>query len=248
MKTKQLFLALFISAALVHVPNLNAQDAKDYQMVEITYMRAKVGHDKDFINAVNSHNEAYHNEGPFSGHLDLIQTGRESGWYVYIMGPCTFSDLDNRPSSEAHQSDWDDNVGPHISRMGRTEYWRYNPDLSNAVIPNEEIKYETVWFIEMDTDNPDASNNLSEFLKMATAVNEKAGSDHREYYAQFGGRDGRDVELVFPHRSLADLDDDRNFGKEFEELHGEGSFEKALELWNSAIKSVDRQLWVIGVK
>jgi hypothetical protein len=248
MKTKKMILTLFFCAAMFFVTDGIAQDGTGYDMVEITYMRAKQGQDSDFIAAVNAHNAAYHNDGPYAGHIDLIQTGRESGWYVYIMGPCTFTDLDSRPSTDAHQSDWDDNVAPHVARMGRTEYWQFNPNLSNPVMANEDIKYETVWFIDVNQDNPDANKNISEFLKMAKTVNEKLGNDYREYYSRFGGTDGRDIALVFPHKSLADLDDNMNFGKEFEEVHGEGSFEKALKLWTSAIKSIDRQLWKIGIE
>ena len=247
MKTRKLFLTLTLIGALLFVTNGTAQEEPTRNMVEITYIRAKMGHEADFIAAVKAHNDAFHNEIPYTGNLDLIQTGRESGWFVNIMGPCNFSDLDNRPSSDAHNSDWEDNVGQHVARFGRTEYWSINSNLSNPIMAIEDIKYETIWFIKMNRDNPNADADFAKFMKMALEVNKKHESDHRVYYSMFAGDDGRDLAVVFPHKALGDLDSDRNFGKEFDAIHGEGSFEKALKLWSGAIKSVNQQLWQIGV-
>ena len=246
MKTKKMILSMMLIGALVFSTQLEAQEQSTPQTVEITYFKPKQGHDAKFRAAVKAHNDAYHNEAPYTGSLNLIQTGRESGWYVVGIGPCTFSDLDNRPSSDAHNSDWEDNVISHVGRTGRTEYWTYNEGLSNPVIPIDEIAYETIWFIDIDNNNPESGSNISKFLKMAKEVNKQLGVDYREYYSRFGGADGRDIALVFPHKSLADLDKMNNFAKEFDKIHGEGSFEKNIKLWNSAIKSIDRQLWLIN--
>lgn len=246
MKTKNLLLTLTFIGALIFVTEATAQEEPTRNTAEITYIRAKTGQEADFSAAVKAHNDAFHNEGPYTGNLDLIQTGRESGWFVFVMGPCNFSDLDNRPSSDAHNQDWDNNVMPHVSRFGRTEYWSMNTNLSNPIIATEDIKYETIWFIKMNRDNPNADADMNKFLKMALAVNKKHESDYRVYYARFAGNDGRDLAFVFPHKSLSEIDSDRNFAKEFDAMHGEGSFEKALKLWSGAINSVNQQLWQIG--
>ena len=128
MKTKATLLSLlFLSVALLSSSTTFAQDEKEsYSMVEITFMLPKIGMEKNFENSVKEHNAKYHKDGPFRASLDYILTGKEAGWYVWIMGPCTFSNLDNRPEDDAHRAHWDKNVSPTVAKYGRTEYWRYN--------------------------------------------------------------------------------------------------------------------------
>ena len=94
-------------------------DAKKYRAVELSYMKAKIGMEAKFEAAVKAHNAKYHKEGAYESELYAIATGNETGWYVWIMGPCTFSDLDNRPNDDAHTNDWDKNVSPKVAKYGK---------------------------------------------------------------------------------------------------------------------------------
>ena len=109
MKTKRNLLASLLIAALLLTATGIAQEKekKSYDMAEITFMLPKIGMEKAFVKAVTAHNNLYHKEGPYQAHLDNVLTGKEAGWFVWIMGPCTFTDLDSRPGEGAHTAHWD---------------------------------------------------------------------------------------------------------------------------------------------
>ena len=126
-----------------------SQESNDYEMYQLNYIQAKIGHESDFANAVKKHQEKFHNEAPNKGSLDLILSGKQAGWYVGVMGPCTFTELEKIPKNEAHNNDWKEAVTPHIAKYGATEFWRYNPNLSYQGVPNEEVKYMTIFFLDI---------------------------------------------------------------------------------------------------
>ena len=64
MRTKTNLIATLVFALMVTTFTVNAQEEKEsYSMVEVTYMKAKIGMEKAFEAAVKSHNEKYHKEG-----------------------------------------------------------------------------------------------------------------------------------------------------------------------------------------
>lgn len=247
MKTKtNLFVALIISATLTFT-TLNAQEAKtDYRMAEVTYMMPKTGMEKAFEDAVKKHNEKYHKEGPYKATLDYILTGKEAGWYVWIMGPCTFTDLDSRPNDDAHRMDWDNTVSPKIYKYGRNEYWRYNDELSFRGDAPENPKLENLWFIGIEDGKWDDFKGFMEKVKKAF---EKKGSGHIHVYRnRFSEDNGRDVAIAWTMEKWGDMDiDDGGIKDSFEELYGEGSWEKALDVWESAVATLSSQMWRIGI-
>ncbi|WP_298370553.1 hypothetical protein [uncultured Lutibacter sp.] len=246
MKTKATLLSLlFLSVALLSSSTTFAQDEKEsYSMVEITFMLPKIGMEKNFENSVKEHNAKYHKDGPFRASLDYILTGKEAGWYVWIMGPCTFSNLDNRPEDDAHRAHWDKNVSPTVAKYGRTEYWRYNEKIS---VPGDVVpKYETIWFLDIESGQ---YNKFTEFMKKVKEANEKRGDIfYRVFNNQFSDNDGRDVAIVWPFKNWAELDDENSEIREtYEEINGPGSWERALDDWRSFTNSVISQHWKIGV-
>ena len=80
MKTNKQRIALLITGMfLIAFSGFAQEEDKGYQMAEIMYMLPKIGHEGDFVNGVKEHNKAYHSEGPYTAHLDRIETGREAG-------------------------------------------------------------------------------------------------------------------------------------------------------------------------
>jgi len=247
MKTKlNLVFALLLSAVL-SITTLNAQEAKtDYGMAEVTYMMPKTGMEKAFEDAVKAHNEKYHKEGPYKANLDYILTGKETGWYVWVMGPCTFTDLDSRPNDDAHRMDWDKNVSPKVYKYGRNEYWRYNDKLSYRGDASDNAKLENLWFLDIADGKGDEFRGFMEKVKKAY---EKKGKGHfMLYFNQFSEDNGRDAAIVWTMDKWGEMDmDDGGIKDSYEEIYGEGSWEKALDVWRSAVTSVKSQMWKIGV-
>jgi hypothetical protein len=247
MRTKTNFIVTLVFAIMVTTFTVNAQEEKEsYGMAEITYMLPKIGMEKAFEGAVKAHNEKYHKEGVFKASLDLILTGEETGWYVWIMGPCTFSDLDNRPTDAAHTKDWDKNVSPNVLKYGRNEFWRYNTKLSYRGDASDSPKFENIWFVDIKKGQ---DYKFNEFTKKVKKAYEKKGEGNFNVYNnQFKEGNGRDVAIVWAFNKWAEMDeDDGGIKKSFEEIYGDGSWENALKDWGDSTESINSQVWRIGV-
>ena len=248
MRTKTSFIAILVCAAIMLTTSaITAQEEKkSYAMAEITYMLPKIGMEKAFEDAVKGHNEKYHKEGPFKGSLDYILTGKGTGWYVWIMGPCTFSDLDNRPEDDAHRAHWDKNVSPTVAKYGRTEYWKYNEKHSYRGDASDSPKYENIWFVDVKRGQ---NYKFNEFIEKVKKAHETWGKGNFSIYNnQFTDGAGRDVAIVWAFNNWAEMDeDDGGIKKHFEGIYGEGSWNNALKDWEASTESINSQVWRIGV-
>jgi hypothetical protein len=222
-----------------------SQEKKSYQMVEITYMMPKVGMEKAFVKAVKEHNQKFHNQDPYSASLDRIATGKYSGWFVWVMGPTTFSQLDNRPSKGAHEDHWNKTISPLVKKYGRTEYWRNNKKLSFKANDNRP-PLENIWFVEVKRGEYYRFKDL--ISKFTEAFKKKGDDNFFMYNNQFNQDDGRDVAFVWTLNSWADMDDDDGGVKKYyEELNGEGSWENAMKEWQAVTESIKSEVWEISV-
>ncbi len=244
MKTKSLFFAILLITVILTTSISIGQEKASYGMAEITYMLPKIGMEKVFEDAVKIHNEKYHKEGPFKASLDYILTGKEAGWYVWIMGPCTFSDLDNRPNNDAHRSHWDKTISPKVMKYGRTEYWKYNDKLSFSS-DGDSPKYETIWFVDIKRGE---YYKFKEFITKVKKAHEKKGEYYSIYNNEFNEDNGRDVAIVWPFNNWASFDvEDGGIKKYYEEIYGVGSWGNALKDWANFTVSMRSQVWRIGV-
>ncbi len=248
MRTSKNLLAAILIVALLLTTNGIAQEKEKetYGMAEITYMLPKIGKEKAFVKSVNAHNDKYHAEAPHASYLDNILTGKEAGWYVWIMGPCTFTDLDSRPEGGAHDDDWTNNVAPNVHKYGRTEYWRFNEKLS-FIANDTPPKLETLWVLDIKRGD---FYRFKALMTKIQATHAKRGTDNIKVYSnQFYANDGREVVIVWDAQNWADFDsDDGSIKKDFEELHGEGTWQNILDEWNDIVVSLNSQVWKHDVK
>lgn len=247
MKTTKSFIVLLVFTIMLATSVVTAQEENEsYGMAEITYMLPKIGMERAFKEAIKEHNEKYHKEGVFKASLDLIVTGKEAGWYVWIMGPCTFTDLDSRPNDDAHTNDWDENVSPNVAKYGRSEFWRYNKKLSYRGDTSDSPKYENVWFVDIKRGQ---DYKFKEFIEKVNAAYVKKGNGNFSIYEnQFTEGNGRDVAIVWTFDTWAEMDvDDGGIKKYFEEIYGEDSWNNALKDWETSTETINSQVWKIGV-
>jgi hypothetical protein len=237
-----LVVALFLTS------NGIAQEAakNTYGMVEISYMLPKIGMEKAFVSGVKAHNDKYHKEGVHKAHLDNVLTGREAGWYVWAMGPCTLTDLDSRPGKGAHADDWTKNIAPTIARYGRVEYWRYNDKLSHQSDATES-KYQELWIIDLK--RGDYYRFKALMTKIQAAYVKKGSGNIGVYDNRFASNDGREVAIVWDYKNWAAFDEEGGgIKKEFEEINGEGSWGDAMDEWSEITESIKREVWESDVK
>ena len=238
---KFLLMAMCLSAFLLSSAIVFSQENAKNVMVETIYIMPVKGKEKDFEKAVKLHNDTFHNTAPHQAGMNLILTGPETGWYVWYMGPTTFTDLDSRPAG-AHDGDWTAKIDPLIKKYGKTEYWKY--EAKSSLVPDGVVdsKYSTMWVIDVENDSMDKMKGL---LDKVNAVNaKKAGETMRVYSSRFNAGDGRDLVLIFDFNKWAELDEDNDFIKRFDAMNGADSFAAFLKEWRSVVQGNKEAVWL----
>ncbi len=216
----------------------SSQDS--YIMYESMYIKPKSSEIKEFNEALAAHNEKYHADGPNAVAIQSVVNGSRAGQLVWVMGPLTFTDLDSRPSDDAHMNDWN-TVMPYIEEITEVEYWRMDPDLSYTpegwnFTPKIHIR---TWELK--------HGKSEEFLSILTKIVEVFRSkkyDHswHVYWNYFQTGNGRDIAGVFGFDTWAFYDEDPVFIKDFEEIHGEGSWEETYDNMTDITVSMTEEL------
>jgi hypothetical protein len=221
---------------------LNAQDEENtepYGMVELTYMHAKQGMDKKFIDAVRQHNDKYHPEGNYQAGLWRIETGNEAGTYVWSMGGLSYTDLDGAPGEGDHQEDWAKTVEPYVAEYGRVEYWRYSDKFST---PDDEAEaMQQVWFMDLKWGE---YYRFQAFMEKVHEIHVESGEEFHLWMNEFSGANKRDIAFTWPFDKWAELDDDDfNMMKAYNEKYGPGSWMNAMKEWDAFMEELNQEVW-----
>lgn len=233
----------YVFAMALCVPGfLIAQEdeSEGYIMLEDEYIMAKTGHEAQFEAAIKAHNEKYHSEAPYEAELYQVHTGNEAGWYIWEMGPTTYTQLDTRPQDEGHDSDWANTVAPHVAKYGRTEYWRLNNALSYSN-GTENDKY-IIWYVDIARGE---NYRFRAMMDKVKKVHEKMDDEISVWYSQFAQNDGRDACIVWGFDKWGEFDiEDWQISEEFDAEFGDGEWDNALEEWEEVVKSVIQEVWL----
>ncbi|MCF8369446.1 MAG: hypothetical protein K9G76_10425 [Bacteroidales bacterium] len=210
-------------------------ESKDYKMYELMYIKPRTDKLKELNEALAHHNKTYHNEGPNKVHMWYASTGPHTGDLVWAMGPLTFTDLDSRPESKEHLEDWMYNVMPNVKEVSEGEYWKLNSKLSHS--PEGSFSGKEVWTV-YDI-KPYESYRFTAIIEKVVEVYKK--KEYENYFtvfeSQFNGNDTRDVAIGFGFKNWAFFDKESTFKKDFEEIHGEGSWFKLMEEYRDVVNS-----------
>ena len=228
---KLFFLFSFLSIALL----VGAQES--YTMYETMYIKPKASQEKAFGDALAAHNTKFHSSGANSVMIQWVAVGASAGEYVWVMGPTTFTDLDSRPSNEGHDDDWN-KVMQYVDEISDVEYWKRDESLSYTPEGWEGTPKLHIRLWDVKTGHEEELNG---FLKKV-AENFSKHSYPRSWHIyrnQFNTGNGRDVAAVSGFTNWADFDEESNWVKDFEELHGEGSWTKAVELMEKITKMTE---------
>lgn len=229
-----------IAALIIPCIVMGQESDTDYQMVQLSAMKCKIRKYDEFEAAVKKHN-AKHHKDKYSSNLWMINTGSQSGTYVWSMGPLTFTDMDGAPGKDEHAKDWKENVEIYVSEYGAVEYWTLAKELSNS--DDKTQKYQTVWLLDIKKDN---FHRFQEFMKKAVFINKKMGNEVSTWTNRFNEGDGRDVAIVFTFDKYAELDlVDWKMEEEFDKEYGDGSWVKALKDRNDFTNNNKRSQWSI---
>lgn len=209
--------------------------AQDYVMFETQYLKVLPGHSKQFNAAMKAHNERFHASGPFRAEVYYVANGPRAGQVFWAMGPCTFTDFDRRPSSPDHESDWTDNVLAH-AEMVDSEDWRLDPDLSHNPSTSPPPLYR-VRIFDIVAGEEHRFDEIQRSIKEVLVAKNRKRS--REVYRNVSASGtGRDIAIVTTYENWADLDDSSggSFLKDYEDVHGPGSWARFMHERNAAVK------------
>jgi hypothetical protein len=226
-----------LAVLFVLVPALAV--AQDYEMYETQYLAVRSGHSKQFNAGIKAHNDRFHASGPYRATVWYVIDGPKSGQMFWVMGPCTFTDLDGRPAGEDHESDWAENVLAH-AEQGETQYWRLDPDLSYR--PDTRVRPKSRVSIH-DVERNEGYRYRELRRKVKQVQEAKKYPDPVLVFRGVGqSATGRDFAVVRAFDKWAALDRDGTFAADFEEVHGSGSWVRFLREAEEAIGSRQTEL------
>ncbi|MDZ4748789.1 MAG: hypothetical protein SH808_09895 [Saprospiraceae bacterium] len=212
--------------------NISLQAQTDYKQWETHRFKVKMGHSENFEKGLAAHNKKYHNAAPYKTGIFDITTGPNSGEYELVMGPMTFTQMDGRPSGTDHDADWA-KVLEHVESVGETIFWRADKDILYAPEGSDAF---TAMRWRYNTIRPDQRDRFTDLMKQVEQVFEtkKMGAGFAAYW-RYGASQGPHVctELSMPGLKYFDRED--TWVKEFEEVHGEGSYDRYIEDLNLCV-------------
>ncbi len=199
--------------------SLIAQNDIIFELVTIT---PKDGITEELVSKMKAHNDQFHSEGAHGARVYSINTGTEAGKLIWVMGPTTWSEIENRPAGGDLDSDWA-NVTGLLENEVRVEYFEFEPTLSNFPV---DFDVKNLWIRMTDLKPWQGYRYRALLEKIHKVYVEKFPNQSRGvYFNELGNsRDGRDVMTVQFFDSLTWMDEDRNFAAKYEEVHGFGTW------------------------
>lgn len=222
----------FVLVGICIVAGTMAQTAPEppTTVVETMYILPKRGMDDKLETAIKAHNQKYHPDGPFVAGLRKVEYGDKAGWYVFVYGPTTYENIDNRPAKgNGHDDDWSKTVDPLIETYGTTSLWNLNKELTYGYDLLQKSKYYEVWMVTLKRGDYYRFKALSEKLKKAY---EALGT---ESFVVFDNplhtTNGPDVGLIWSFNTYKEWADDPGPKASYEKIYGAGSWEHLINEW-----------------
>jgi hypothetical protein len=228
---------------------ISAQEEDDsYVMWETMYITPDYTKLTAFSEAMGKHNKTYHKAGPYAAMVYNVSTGPNVGKLVWLMGPCTYTHLDSRPSDGGHDEDWANNVMPYIKKMHHGEYWEMNTDISNVSNRTEPYNLVFVRFHEVEPGQSHRVNGL--FKKISAAHKSIEGAAPWAFFSnEFRqGNLGRHLASVWYYDSWAELDKSTGFRNAYKTVHGENSWQSFISEINGIISNSWDEIWAYSAE
>ncbi|HSG67495.1 MAG TPA: hypothetical protein VK994_02220 [Bacteroidales bacterium] len=226
--------AMIIATAII------AFGQDDYKMLQLVYLKPLPGADMEAAEkAIAAHNKKFHAEDPYKASVWANYTGSMVGTWVWAMYPATFTDFDKRENMEDHDKDWDH--ATQYFEVVANEYWRVDDKISYTP-ENFKEGSKVIWTI-FDV-KPGDSYRFKALLENIAEVykQKKYPKNFTVYWNRFENKMGRDVAIEVMFDKWAFFDEDNNMKKDYEEVHGEGSWWKAIEEYRDVVESAEDEV------
>lgn len=241
---------LTILAALFFTSSVLAQETKAYTQYDTFRFTVNNQDAKKLTNNMRKHIKKYHVKGALKTKIYNVTYGANTNDLIWVMGPVSYAELDKRSVDKKHDEDWADNSNPYITSYNQSEIWRGMEGLAINNLKeksDEPEKYITRYL----TINPDQERDVIKYLlnQVKDTLN-KIGKV--KYWAvmenQFiqGNLNGRHLMAISSMDSWAELDEDWEFGKHFEALHGKGSFKAFRASYDNVFKNQWQEVIIVN--
>ena len=212
--------------------------AQGYVMYETHYINPDPGKIAALSAELTEHNQTFHASGPNEARVFYVISGPRTGQLMWVMGPTTFSDFDNRPTGADHAADWNQ-VQLQAESLSETEYWRRNDDLSIMAEDSVNRPLSMVRFFDV----ADNGKFIAVQQKIKKVMATMSNVPRVMYQKEFESRDERDWAVVRSYTNWAEMDAmDRNFRAAYERIHGADSWEAFTEEFDAAVISREDEL------
>ena len=199
---------------------------------EVVNIKVKPGMEDQFEAAVKMHNEKFHGEGAHQAQLFSNINGPHAG-YQWVMGPTNWGAMDTRPADDAHNEDWA-KVMESVESVDPPTYWQTDADLSQLVLDPANNK-SIVWMYDLESGKGAQWADLLSKVKEVYAE-KRADEDFFVAWNAHANAKGEDAVIIFTMDKWGDLDEQRNFGEEFESVHGAGTWHNFLNHISECVK------------
>ena len=187
---------------------------------------AKDGHNTALKAAITAHAQKFHT-GNWKWRVSEVLTGPDSGAYLIVEGPNSWTDLEGRGDlGPEHMKDYETNITPHVEKTSPEVYATYQEDVSTVVAgafsPNKTL-------IRRVYPKPGCGPQVYEALKTWKKVWEKRGSNVGVWSTFYSGEPSYLIVNRLKN-GWKDLDEDIiSIRKAADEVGGPGTYDKMLE-------------------
>lgn len=221
-----------------------SQNSTEYGVFENSLLTPNAAQVTQFEAGLAAHNKKYHGEGAYAAQVYWISSGPNAGSYIWSMGPTTWSAMDSRPAqADGHDADWNKNVLAYMQPEGSTTYWKSNNELSRFA-KNFTQKNLLVDYYDIKRGK----------MKDAMALVEKIGKVYaqklpNETYGIYTNelsstKEGRDLAVVSFFDKMGWIGENNGMDKKFDEVHGNGGWDKFLKDWYDVTEGSESELWI----
>jgi len=239
-----------LAGLLLLTSSVLAEETKAYTQYDTFRFTVDNKSAKKFTDNMRNHIKKFHVKGELKTKIYNVTYGANSNDLIWVMGPVSYSELDSRPDNKKHDDDWADNINPYITSYNQSEIWR---NMDGLVINNLEEKADAPekYITRYLTLNSDQEEDVINYLlKQVKDTLNKIGKV--KYWAvmenQFiqGNLNGRHLMAISSMNSWAELDEDPDFAKHFEDLHGKGSFKAFVNNFKNVFKNQWQEVIVVN--
>lgn len=223
---------------------LAAQDDAPDLVFENVILTPESDNVAEFEAAMAAHNKKFHADATYGCRVYYIGTGPNTGKYVWNMGPVTWGALDNRPSDEGHDSDWLE-VVKHCDEEAYGTYWEFDTDNSNFQADFDLKNLYIMYFDVKRGKGKDAGYLLSNIKEVQAAhfANDPFGVYWNVTPSK--GNEVGDLAVIWFFDKWAWMGEDSNFSEKFNEVHGDGAWERWLDDWYEVTSDSGIELWTL---